>query len=80
MTIINKASKIAGYKLKKGSYEAYSDASKVSKWAAKSVSRYVSSDLFVHGKKLRPTENITRGETAVAVLTLLQKAELVDVR
>ncbi|MCL2699061.1 MAG: DUF550 domain-containing protein, partial [Defluviitaleaceae bacterium] len=83
MTLIVNASKLAGLE---GEYSsdamlaAYDGINEVDEWAHNNVAYYTGSNLFVHEGRLRPTVKITRGETAAAILKLLQEAELVDVK
>lgn len=61
--------------------DGFADADSVSSWARDAVKWSVGSGLIqgAYGK-LNPTANITRAESATIILSLLQKAGLVDVR
>lgn len=60
----------------------FADNAKVSAWAKSSVEYNVANGLIQGGSDglLNPTSNITRAETAVIILRLLQNSNLVDVR
>ncbi|MEA4814222.1 MAG: S-layer homology domain-containing protein [Oscillospiraceae bacterium] len=82
MAILQRAAKVAEFAGSTGSLSAFSDAGSVGAWAKEAVAFNVGSGLIV-GKSngtLSPLSAITRAETAVTILRLLQKAELVDVR
>ncbi len=82
MAILQRAAKVAEFAGSTGSLSAFSDAGSVGAWAKEAVAFNVGSGLVV-GKSngtLAPLSEITRAETAVTILRLLQKAELVDVR
>ena len=81
MVMISRAAKIAGCDGTIGSISTFSDAGEVGTWATEAVKFNVGSKLIVGSNgQLRPTDEISRAETATVVLRLLQKAELVDTR
>jgi len=80
--MVQRAAKVAEFTGTSGSLSVFSDANEVGAWAKDAVSFSVGNGLIV-GKSngtLAPLSEITRAETAVVILRLLQKAELVDVR
>ena len=81
MAMMQRAAKVAGYAGTTGTLTGFSDASSVGAWAKSAVAYNVGSGLIQgNAGKLNPKNSITRAETAVVVLRLLQKAKLVDVR
>jgi hypothetical protein len=61
--------------------EGYSDFWEVSGWASQSAAFNLRNGLILgFNGFIRPTDSITRGETAAAVLRLLQKSGLIDIR
>lgn len=60
---------------------AFTDTTSISDWALESVQFNVSNGLIVGSDGLlRPSDTITRAETATVVLRLLRNSDLVDVR
>lgn len=81
MAMIQRAAEVAEFTGTTGSLAAFSDADSVGAWAKDAVAFNVGSGLIVGADgKLNVNAPITRAQTAVIVLRLLQKAELVDVR
>ena len=81
MVMMQRAAKVAGYAGTTGSLVSFTDASSVGAWAKSAVEFNVGSGLIQgNAGKLNPNSSITRAETAVVVLRLLQKSGLVDVR
>ncbi len=81
MAMIKRAAKLAGYKGTESSVGTYSDMNQVSAWASDAVSFNLANGLIVGSDgQIRPSDTITRAQTATVVLRLLQKAGLVDIR
>lgn len=81
MAMIQRAAKVAEFAGTTGDLTAFSDADTVGAWAKEAVAFNVGSGLILGTDgKLNVTAPITRAQTAVVILRLLQKAELVDVR
>ena len=80
--MIQRAAKIAEYAGKAGSLTGFSDAASVSAWAKDAAEFNVGSGLIIgySNGTLAPDGEITRAETAVVVLRLLQNARLIDIR
>lgn len=81
MSMLARAAKITGYKDSDADIGTYSDLGRISPWAKDAVSFSLKNGLIVGSDGvIRPNDIITRAETATAVLRLLQKAGLVDIR
>lgn len=82
MAMIQRAAVVAEFTGDAGSAAAnFPDLSDVSGWAVSAVEFNLNNGLIVGSEGLiRPSDKITRAETATVVLRLLQKAGLVDVR
>ncbi|MDR1687385.1 MAG: S-layer homology domain-containing protein [Clostridiales bacterium] len=80
MIMIRNAAKITELNSLPQGLDVYPDAVYVSDWARDSVKFYSGAGLFIRDGLLQPTENINRAETAAAILKLLQKSGIIDVR
>lgn len=84
MVIVQRAAKVAEYPELANAFnitEYYDDLGEVADWASGAVSWNVFNGLIKGADRLvRPTDTITRAETATVVLRLLQNSKLVDVR
>lgn len=81
MTMMTRASKVIDYAGKSGDLAAFSDANLVSDWATEAAQFNVGSGLIIgNDGALKPHDNITRAESAVVVLRMLQQSGLVDVK
>ncbi len=79
--MLQRAAKLTDYTGTTGSLEGFTDAGSVGTWAQDAAKWNVGSGLIVgSGGLLRPNDNISRAESAVIILRLLQKTGLVDVR
>lgn len=81
MLIMQKAAKLTELTSLSRDLNAFTDAGKVSGWAADAARFNVGAGLVAGDQgKLRPTDNITRGEAVTIILNLMRKSKLVDVR
>ena len=81
MAMMQRAAKVAAYTGQTGTLTNFTDASAVAAWAEAAAQFNVGSGLIVGSSgAIKPTDNITRAESATVVLRLLQKAGLVDIR
>ena len=81
MVMLQRAAKLTGWSGASGSLDGFTDSASVGAWAQDAARFSVGSGLIMGSNgKLAPNENISRAQTAVVVLRLLQKAGLVDVR
>ena len=81
MLMLQRAASLTEFSGTSSALDGFADADSISSWAEDAAKWSVGSGLIqgVNGK-LNPTANITRAESAVIILRLLQKAGLVDVR
>lgn len=81
MAMLARAAKLTDFTGKTSILSAFSDSGSVDEWALEAAKWNVGSGLIMgNNGQLRPTDNISRAETATVILRLLQTAELVDVR
>ena len=81
MAMLQRAAKLTDFTGKTGVLSAFSDSDSVDEWALEAAKWNVGSGLIMGSNgQLRPTDNISRAETATVILRLLQTAKLVDVR
>jgi len=81
MMFLWKTAQLAGFEGKMGGINAFTNAPDLSAWAVDAARWSIGSGLMAGlGGDLKPKENITRGEISAAVLDLLRKARLVDIR
>lgn len=81
MVMLQRAAKIAALKGQGGSTVSFKDASKISNWAQEAVAFNVGNGLIVgSNEEIRPQDTITRAESMVVLLRLLQKSNLIDVK
>ncbi|PKM65513.1 MAG: hypothetical protein CVU95_15075 [Firmicutes bacterium HGW-Firmicutes-2] len=81
MVILQRSAKLTDFIGKTSILSAFSDSDSVDEWALEAAKWNVGSGLIMGNKgQLRPTDNISRAETAAVILRLLQMAELIDVR
>lgn len=81
MVMLQRAAVLTEFAGTVGNLDGFADADSVGVWAKDAAKWNVGSGL-IQGTdgKLNPTASITRAQSAVIILRLLQKAELVDVR
>ncbi|WP_369284153.1 beta strand repeat-containing protein [Oscillibacter sp. GMB15532] len=81
MVMLQRAAVLAGFAGTSGDLDGFADADSVGSWARDAAEWNVGSGLIQSADgKLNPTASITRAQSAVVILRLLQNAELVDVR
>ncbi len=81
MVMLSRASTLTSFVGQDADLNNFSDASQISTWALSAAKWNVGSQLMIGNQnKLRPQENISRGESAALILRLLQKSELIDIR
>ncbi len=81
MVLLQRAAELAGLQGISGEIDGFDDADQVSEWARSAAQFHVGTGLIQgDGNLLRPGDSITRAETAVMILRLLQKSGLIDVR
>ncbi|MEG2519675.1 MAG: S-layer homology domain-containing protein, partial [Oscillospiraceae bacterium] len=81
MSMLQRAAKLAEFTQTPPVDMSFTDMDKVSDWARSAVEFNLGNHLIVgDGGKIRPQDEITRGETACVLLRLLQKAKLIDPR
>ena len=81
MVMLQRAAKIAELTSQGGNAVSFKDASKVSNWAQDAVAFNVENGLIVGSNgQIKPQDTITRAESMVAILRLLQKSNLIDVK
>ena len=79
--MLQRAAKIAELTSQGGNAVSFKDASKVSNWAQDAVAFNVENGLIVGSNgQIKPQDTITRAESMVAILRLLQKSNLIDVK
>ena len=81
MVMIQRVAKIAEYKEKGGNAISFKDANKISNWARDAVAFNVENGLIIGSNgEIKPQDTLTRAESMVTTLRLLQKSDLIDTK